>query len=79
MWSNSAKMWDWDLNEDLTYAEFAALRDQFGDFPGFSACSEENPLPAATAITSAVPPEFTLSRQLSTVLQTLLYILTAIA
>jgi hypothetical protein len=79
MWSNSTKMWDWDLNEDLTYEEFAALRDQFGVFPGYSACSEENPLPAATAITSAVPPEFTLSRQLSTVLQTLLYILTAIA
>lgn len=79
MWSNSAKMWDWDLNEDLTYGEFAALRDQFGDFPGFTACSEENPLPAATAITSAVPPEFTLSQQLNTVLQTLFCIFTAIA
>lgn len=65
MWSNSAKMWNWDLNEALSYEDFAAIRDQWGDFPGMGTdCSEENPLPSPTAISSAVPLEFTLFRQL---------------
>lgn len=61
MWSNSAKMWDWDLNESLSYEEFALIRDGFGNFPGMGTdCSAENPLPAATPIASAVPLEYTL-------------------
>ena len=35
MWSNISKMWNYDLNETLTFEEFCTLRDSFGDFPGF--------------------------------------------
>ncbi len=35
MWSNISKMWNYDLNETLSFEDFCALRDSFGDFPGF--------------------------------------------
>ena len=63
MWSNSAKMWDWALNETMTYEEFAAMQAQWGDFPGFSDCGLENNLPEPVAVVSAEPLEFTLSQQ----------------
>ena len=73
MWSNSAKMWHWDLNESMTYGEFALIRDGFGDFPGMGTdCSAENPLPAAAPITSAVPPEYTLCQQCKQTVLTIL-------
>lgn len=52
MWSNISKMWNWDLNASMTFTEFAALRDAYGDFPGAGtktgSCSEATVLPAAT-------------------------------
>lgn len=38
MWSNISKMWNYDLNDSLTFEEFCVLRDSFGDFPGFQGC-----------------------------------------
>lgn len=57
MWSNTIKMWNWDVNNSVTYDEFAAISDKFGDFPGLtegsSGCSKAASLPAATAATQA--------------------------
>ena len=79
MWSNSQKMWDWDLNKSMTYEEFAAIRDQWGDFPGMGHdSSAENPLPAPTAITSAEPLEYTLCQQCKAAVLTLISLTVAI-
>lgn len=40
MWSNIYKMWNYDLNESLPFADFCDLRDSFGYFPGYKGCSE---------------------------------------
>ena len=64
MWSNSQKMWNWDLNESLSFEEFSAIRDGFGNFPGMGTdCSAKNSLPAPTAIASAEPLEYTVCQQ----------------
>lgn len=34
MWSNITKMWNWDINSSLAYANFATIRNTLGDFPG---------------------------------------------
>lgn len=56
MWSNAIKMWNWDINETVSYSEYAVLRDSYGDFPGCgsgeNACSEKTVLPSATGIAS---------------------------
>lgn len=79
MWSNSQKMWDWDMNKTMTYEEFAAIRDQWGDFPGMGHdSSAENPLPAPTAFTSAEPLEYTLYQQCKAAVLTLFSLITAI-
>lgn len=79
MWSNAQKMWDWALNESMTYAEFAAIREKYGVFPGMGTdCSAENPLPAATAVTSAVPLEYTLSQQCKTTVLMIFHLAAAI-
>lgn len=38
MWSNISKMWNYDLNDSLSFEDFCALRDSFGDFPGYQGC-----------------------------------------
>ena len=52
MWSNTIKMWRPSINENLTYSQYAAIRDTLGDFPGLgigtNACSTKTTLPAAT-------------------------------
>lgn len=48
MWSNTIKMWNWDINDSVTYQEYAVVRDQLGDFPGLTTCSAETVLPAAS-------------------------------
>lgn len=45
MASNSIKMWNCDINDTLSYSEFAAARDSFGFFPGYTACSAPAVLP----------------------------------
>ena len=53
-------MWNCDLNESLSFEEFSAIRDGFGNFPGMGTdCSAKNSLPAPTAIASAEPLEYT--------------------
>ncbi len=47
MWSNTIKMWNWDINSSVTYANYAKLRDKFGYFPGYTACNTPANLPAA--------------------------------
>ena len=34
MWSNTIKMWNWDINNSLTFANYETIRDLLGDFPG---------------------------------------------
>lgn len=47
MWSNTIKMWNWDIDDSLTYNEYAAIRDKLGYFPGYISCSREASLPEA--------------------------------
>ena len=34
MWSNSIKMWNWDINNSLSFSDFETIREAMGDFPG---------------------------------------------
>ena len=34
MWSNAIKMWNWDVNSTVTFANFTAVRDKIKVFPG---------------------------------------------
>ena len=45
MWSNSAKMLDWELNERCSFEEFCGVRDGIRVFPGYTDCTEEPSLP----------------------------------
>ena len=53
MYSNIIKMWNSDINDSVDYSNFAAVRDSFNDFPGFTECSKAANLPAASAIEQA--------------------------
>lgn len=37
MWSNIIKMWNWDINNTLSFSAFETIRDSMGDFPGLKA------------------------------------------
>lgn len=50
MWSNSAKMWNWSLNNAMEYERFAALRDTYRLFPGYTESRQEPILPSAPAL-----------------------------
>ena len=41
MWSNISKMWNYDLNDSLSFEDFCTLRDSLGYFPGYRGCSVE--------------------------------------
>ena len=45
MWSNSAKMLDWELNERCSFEEFCRLRSSIRMFPGYKDCASEPVLP----------------------------------
>lgn len=49
MWSNTTKMWNWDVDDSVSYSSFKTVRDKFGWFPGFTSCSADASLPAATS------------------------------
>ena len=56
MWSNIIKQWNWDINNSLSYANFASIRNTLGDFPGLksdtyshASYAKATTLPAATA------------------------------
>ena len=58
MWSNTIKMWNTDINETVSYSDFAQVRDTFGYFPGFTTCSAEPLLPEAPEISPAIEEEY---------------------
>ena len=35
MWSNAIKQWNWDINSSLSFANYKAVRDAMGFFPGY--------------------------------------------
>ncbi len=39
MWSSAVKMWNWDQNSSLSYANYAAYVANVRHFPGYSSCS----------------------------------------
>ena len=45
MWANISKMWDYDLNEDLDFEDFADLCLRLGHYPGYTACDAATVLP----------------------------------
>ncbi|MBQ3355979.1 MAG: family 20 glycosylhydrolase [Oscillospiraceae bacterium] len=45
MWSNSAKMLDWELNERCSFENFCRIRDGIRLFPGYTDCTEEPVMP----------------------------------
>lgn len=53
MWSSTIKMWNWDINSTVSFANFCTLRETLDDFPGLgkdaNACSSAPALPKATA------------------------------
>ena len=53
MWSNITKMWKSKANNSVTFEDFKKVRDQLGDFPGVTTCSDAASLPAAGAVTEA--------------------------
>ncbi|MBQ8577169.1 MAG: family 20 glycosylhydrolase, partial [Clostridia bacterium] len=53
MWSNTMKMWNWDVDDSVTYSNFKAVRETYGYFPGYTSCSAAASLPAATSVTEA--------------------------
>jgi hypothetical protein len=59
MWSNIAKMWNWDINTTVSFSSFEKARDSYRDFPGYgntvNACSEEPRIPAASGIVFISP------------------------
>lgn len=57
MWSNTIKMWNWDINNTVTYDTYNTISSKFSSFPGLSentgACSQAVTLPTATAAEEA--------------------------
>ena len=54
MWSNTIKMWNSDINDNVDYDDYETVRKNFGYFPGFTSCSKAASLPAATDPVQAV-------------------------
>ncbi len=55
MWSNSIKMWNWDINNTVSYDSFAVVRNTFGFFPGYTSCSAQASLPDSSEPGIAYP------------------------
>ncbi len=53
MWSNIAKMWNYQLQDTVDFETYAQLRDLFGHFPGYTGCSEAPFYPNGNEITPA--------------------------
>ena len=49
MWSNSAKMLDWELNERCSFDESCDIRNSIRLFPGYTDCTQEPVLPEPAA------------------------------
>ncbi|MBQ7801739.1 MAG: family 20 glycosylhydrolase [Oscillospiraceae bacterium] len=53
MASNIIKMWNWDVDDSVSYSNFKSVRETFGNFPGYTSCSAAASLPAASSATQA--------------------------
>ncbi len=53
MWSNIAKMWNYDLNSSLEYGDFATLATAMGCYPGYTDCTEKIVMPTAKSVEAA--------------------------
>lgn len=56
MWSNSVKMWNWDVNSNLSYSEYDTLRDKYRLYPGFTGPSTAPSMERASEMNQA--PDF---------------------
>ena len=57
MWSNIIKQWNWDIDDTLTYANFASIRNTLGDFPGLESDTYSDASYAkATSLPDATDP-----------------------
>ncbi len=50
MWSNSQKMWTYDLNSKISYTNFNTVTKKLGHYPGYTDCTKATVLPAASPI-----------------------------
>lgn len=55
MWSNTIKMWNWDVNSSVNFATYETLRDSMGDFPALESNSEIFPTTSRYANASSLP------------------------
>lgn len=56
MWSNSVKMWNWDIDSSLTYDSYWPLRNKYRLYPGFTGPSTAPSMESAGTMTEA--PDF---------------------
>lgn len=50
MWSNSIKMWNWDIDKTLTYSNYSPVRNLYRIYPGYTAPSSAPSIPAASVL-----------------------------
>lgn len=56
MWSNSVKMWNWDIDSSLTYDSYWPLRNKYRLYPGFTEPSKGPSMESASEMNQA--PDF---------------------
>ena len=66
MWSNSIKMWNWDVDSasssnGLSYSDYKSLRNRYRLYPGFTAPSAAPSIPTASTMQQAT--DFTALRE----------------
>lgn len=55
MWSNTVKMWNWDIEKSLSYnSNYRTLRNLYRLYPGYTSPSEAPVIPAASTLQKAV-------------------------
>lgn len=50
MWSNSIKMWNWDIDKTLSYSNYSPVRNLYRIYPGYTAPSSAPSIPAASVL-----------------------------
>ena len=59
MWSNTIKMWNWDINDTenggINFTSFETLRDTLGDFPGLQSDTFDKSLRYAKTTSDSLP------------------------
>lgn len=55
MWSNTVKMWNWDIEKSLSYnSNYRTLRNLYRLYPGYTSPSADPSIPAASTLQKAV-------------------------